>query len=165
MLNWYVAKTKPQKERFLTTFLAQWDVETFLPEIVRPTARTGGNDLLFPTYLFCQMDSQSPKWPIVRWAPGLSYFLSTDGQPTGVPDSLIEYLQERVQRWNGGEFHHRWTAGERVPVIRGPFAGLEGIFQSYIPARRRGQILLEVVGRLALVEIPEWDLGTATVAV
>ncbi|MFH1560080.1 MAG: transcription termination/antitermination NusG family protein [Chloroflexota bacterium] len=159
MLGWWVAKTKPQKERFVTTFLAMWNVETFLPMIVRPTSRTGAMEPLFPSYVFCRMEPQSPIWPVARWAPGVSYFLSADGQPTEIAESLIEHLQDRVQRWNGGGVHHRWTPGDSVPVVSGPFAGIDGIFKSYLPARQRCEVLLEVVGKIAVVELPEWNVG------
>lgn len=159
MLSWYVAKTKPKRERFLEAFLSMWDVKTFYPEIVKPHSRTGGMEPLFPSYIFCQMDPQSPKWPIVRWAPGLSYFLSADGQPTGVPEHLIEHLRDRIQAWNGGGVHKRWVPGSTVPIVGGPFAGIDCIFKSYVPARQRCQVLLEVVGKVALVELPEWDVG------
>ena len=105
------------------------------------------------------MDPQSPKWPIVRWAPGVSYFLSTDGKPTEIPESLIEYLHDRIQVWNGGEIRQRWVPESNVHIVSGPFAGIDCIFKSYIPSRRRCQVLLEVVGKMTLVELPEWSVG------
>jgi transcription antitermination factor NusG len=48
-----------------------------------------------------------------------------------------------------------------VVVLSGPFTGLEGVFQRYVPSRERCRILLEAVGKLATVELPEWDLQEA----
>lgn len=48
-------------------------------------------------------------------------------------------------------------------MTRGPFAGLEGIFQGYVPARSRCRILLRMVGRLVQVELPETQLERSLV--
>ena len=58
----------------------------------------------------------------------------------------------------GGYVPH-FTLGERVAVTSGPFSGLEAIFQRYIPARQRCQVLLQILGRLAKVEVPAEVLG------
>ena len=158
MEGWYVAKIKPQKETCLMSFLSQWDVEVFSPKIAQPGRASGVMKSLFPTYLFCYLDPKSSIWPVVRWAPGMAYFLNHDGDPTCVPQSMVEYLQQRVSQWNDQGISRDLHQGDRVAVLNGPFSGLEGIFQRYIPSRERCQILLEAVGRLATIELPEWDV-------
>ena len=95
---------------------------------------------------------------MVRWAPGLSYFLGSDGTPSAVPETLIDYLQSRVSWWNGEGFRRRLTPGERVRIVGGPFDGLEGIFQTYVPARQRCRVLLHIVRQLIAAEVPEAHL-------
>ena len=73
--------------------------------------------------------------------------------------TAMKHLQDRIQAWNGGGVHQRWVPGSTVPIVGGPFAGIDCIFKSYIPARQRCQVLLEVVGKVALVELPEWNVG------
>lgn len=160
MEGWYVAKVKPQKEGSLESFLEQWGVEVFLPKIIQP-GRSGCLKALFPTYLFCRIDPESRVWPVARWAPGMAYFLNHDGEPVRVPERMVEFLKDRVKDWNEQGTSRRLKEGDRVVVLSGPFAGLEGIFERYVPSRERCRILLEAVGKLATVELPEWDVEEA----
>jgi transcriptional antiterminator RfaH len=155
MQSWFVAKTKPAKERYVETCLSEkWGVEVFYPIIRRPSNSKLAVEPLFPTYLFCHVDTESEAWPDLRWVPGVCYFLGTDHQPTPVSDELIVHLKHRVSWWNGGGNVPRFTSGERVVVTSGPFSGVEGIFQRYLPARQRCLVLLQVVGKMNKVEIP-----------
>ena len=157
MQAWYVAKTKARKEQLVEIYLTEkLGVEVFLPRIRRPAGRKAGFEPLFPTYLFCFVDPYSADWPAIRWARGLSYFLGV-GQEELVPisDELIARLKQRVSWWNDGGYISRFASGEQVMVTSGHFAGLEGIFQRYVPARQRCQVLLQLMGRLSKVEVPE----------
>jgi transcriptional antiterminator RfaH len=155
MQTWYVAKTKPTKERFVESFLSEiWEIEVFLPVIRRPGGKKPNWEPLFPTYLFCHIDRHAPSWPDVRWAPGLCYFLGAGDELSPVSPDFIARLKQRVSRWNEGGYLSHFLPGDRVFVTNGPFSGLEGIFQKYVPARQRCQVLLQVVGSVNNVEIP-----------
>ena len=56
--------------------------------------------------------------------------------------------------WNEDRYMPRFAIGEQVTVTSGPFSGLEAIFERYIPARKRCQVLLQVLGRMSKVEVP-----------
>ncbi len=159
MEGWYVAKVRLNQETGLINFLSQQEVEVFYPKVMEPSRKGPALKPLFPTYMFCYLDPESSSWPMIRWAHGLAYFLSCDNEPVCVPQPLIEYLQQQVSRLNDRGFSKQLKPGEAVSVLGGPFLGLEGIFQRYIPGRQRCQILLEVVGRLTTVELSELDIG------
>ena len=158
MQGWYIAKVKPQKEGSLTSFLGQWGIEVFYPKIAQ-SGRNGTRKALFPTYVFCRLDPESGVWPVARWAPGMSYFLNHDGEPTQLPEMIVQYLKQRVDDWNEPGSNRCLQAGAKVAILSGPFSGLEGIFQRYVPSRERCQILLGVVGSLGTVELPEWEIS------
>jgi len=160
MLNWYIAKSKPRKEAILINNLRRWGVESFYPSIRNPQAKSAANrkEPLFPSYVFCLLDPDLPTWQAIRWAPGLSYFLSIEGQPFSIPESLIEYFRDRVHEWNQGSFQRTLMPGDKVTIIRGPFEGMEAIFRSYIPARQRCQVLLQGMNQIAAVELPWIDV-------
>lgn len=157
---WYVAKSKPQKEAVLSDFLSQCGVEVFFPKIVQPGPRGDSWQALFPTYLFCSIGPEA-RMPVVRWAPGMAYFLTFDGELAQVPGQLLEYLQRRVAEWNARHSSCSLNQGDHITILRGPFAGLDGIFQKYTSGQQRCQILLEILGRLARVELPERDVRGA----
>ena len=164
MKQWYVAKANPQRETVLAVYLARWDIEVFFPRIRRPGRLGGKMEALFPTYLFCRLDPMSPEWPVARWAMGLAYFLNVDGQPSSVPDELVEYLQSRVQEWNQENLKRPLAEGERISVSEGPFLGMEGMFQMYVPSRDRCRVLLETVSGLMKVELPERSIRSSAMA-
>lgn len=161
MESWFVAKTKPAKERYVETcVLEKWGIDVFFPAIRRPSSEIFAFEPLFPTYLFCRFDTQSVIWPAIRWVPGLCYFLGTGQQIVPVSDELIVNLKKHVSRWNEGGCMPRFIPGERVIVTSGPFTGVEGIFQKYLPARQRCQVLLQVLGQQNKVELPVQSLNT-----
>ncbi len=160
MKGWYVAKSKPQKERWLTSSLSSLGVEVYCPQIVGRRRGRSVTEPLFPTYLFCRFDPDTSDWPSIRWAQGLSYFLGVDGGPCRIPDDLVDYIRRRVEMWNEDEDSaQRLNAGDRIKIANGPFSGLEGIFQHYVSSRQRCLILVNVVSRFTAVEIPEGDLA------
>ena len=162
MSSWYVAKTKTQKESWVESVLSRMDVEVFFPRIVGHKRGKPTLEPLFPTYVFCRLERDRPDWPAIRWAHELNYFLGVDDTPTSVPDEMVEYLRRRVEDWNGSsETGHRFSDGDPVTIAYGPFAGLDGIFQSYVRAGERCRILLQIVGRLSSVELQEYDLQKA----
>jgi transcription antitermination factor NusG len=161
VLKWYVAKTRPAKEKSVSLYVAKrWGVEVFAPMIRHPSGKRLGMEPLFPTYLFCLVDLQSEVWPEIRWVPGLCYFLGMGPQLVPVADGLITHLKKHVSWWNEGGYQPNFTRDEEVIVTDGPFSGLEGIFKRYIPARRRCEVLLQIVGQQSMVEIPAEALGS-----
>lgn len=162
MDEWYVAKSKPQKEAWLTTSLSALGVEAFYPRMVCNRRGKRTLEALFPTYVFCKFDIKSPEWPAIRWAPGLSYFLGIDGHPTAIPEDLIGYIGDRIKWWNDNSSGPAYIEpGTPIVISNGPFAGLEGIFDRHVSSRQRCRVLLQLVGGLSPVELGETDIVMA----
>ena len=68
MIEWYVAKSKPQKEAWLTTSLSSLGVEVFYPRMISNRRGKRTLDALFPTYVFCKFDINSPAF----WHAGVA---------------------------------------------------------------------------------------------
>ncbi len=159
-MNWFIAKSKPRKEQYLISGLSRLGIETFYPYIRQP-GKQGKSEPLFSTYVFCRFDESDSRWQTVRWAQGLSYFLTSGGRVSPVSDSLVNVIRDRTSDWNEGTYQKMFVPGERVVVASGPFAGLDAIFKSYIPARRRCEVLLQVVGAATPVELPQASIVEA----
>ena len=145
---WYVAKVKPQRETCLMNFLSHRGVEVFFPRVIQP-CRTGSRfQALFPTYLFFHLDPESSRWPIVRWAPGMSYILSQDGEPLCVPQDVVDYIQQRVGRWNDDATTDDGVVEDEDFCDREPLLAEVGA----CPERAEGAPRSEVVSRWVLVE-------------
>ncbi|GBD10431.1 Transcription termination/antitermination protein NusG [bacterium HR23] len=152
-LRWYVLKTKPRSEDLVLEVLARWGVECYAPRIVRPTG-SRSTEYLFPGYVFVRLVHDSRLWPMVRWAPGVAYFVGPEREAVPVDDALIAHIRQRTEEWNNGGYRRALQPGEEVQVTEGPFAGLDAVFQRYLPARLRCQVLLRFLNRWVRVEIP-----------
>src|SRR6516164_957576 len=126
MSYWACAQTEPLREAAATHFLGLAGYQVYCPRlrVVRP--RRGGRKIvtrpaLFPSYLFVLITAG---WWDARWCPGVVRLLANGETPMTVPDRLIDEIKSRER---GGLVElprrERFTAGEQVRVIAGPFTG------------------------------------------
>jgi len=158
-VNWYVLRSKPNKEMLLWEQLVIRKVETFYPQIhVQPVnPRSRKVKAYFPGYLFVHVDLDQIGFSILQWTPGAMGFVSFDSQPAMVPDILIHTIQKKVDEINaaGGEKFHELKKGDLVEIQSGPFAGYEAIFDARLPGSERVRVLLKLIqGRAAKMEVP-----------
>ena len=157
-LNWYVMRSKPNKEDFLAGQLRADDVDVFFPVLhvkpVNPRARKVR--AYFPNYLFVHVDLDAFNASDLRWMPGASGLVSFDGVPATVPDSLVVALKKQVDQYNT-TFHEErknFKPGEPVVIQDSPFAGYEAVFDTHISGQDRVRVLLSLLqGRKLPVEI------------
>ena len=156
MLTWYVAKVKRGDLR-PEQYLHGQGVPVYSPEIVLVKGGKQRTERLFPGYVFVQADPDAEDWPLIRWAPGLSYFLPTSIQPEPVADTMIQEISSRVQRWNSGGWVEAFRPGDNIVVGAGPLKQLDAIFQRYVPGRQRCEVILSLFGgpRRIQLEISE----------
>ena len=156
--EWYLAKSEPNKESWLTNSLTNFGVEVFFPRIARLRRTKHVNEPLFTTYVFCRLDRRFLEEPAVRWAPGLNYFLGADSVPSSISNGLVHYLKQSVNDWNS-HFDNSEKLFEplasNVEFVNYPI--LEDMFQKYLSPRRRCRLLFRVVGMMAAVEA-EYDM-------
>ena len=89
----------------------------------------------------------SPGWWQARWAPGvIRLIMAGDATPAAVPDSVIADLKGRE---TDGLIDlppaPKFRPGDRLQVIRGPFAGHVGLYAGMKP-RERVEVLLAILG-------------------
>lgn len=162
--RWYVLQTRPREEgRVLHYFgLRRVDAETFLPKIevrARHARRVWTRlEPLFPGYLFLRFGMEPRIWHAIHRTPGVRQILCTEGRPVPVDDELIGVLRARVAPLGFVRIGVRFRQGDRVRVKRGPFAGLEAIFERPTTRRDRVRVLLELLGARRPLELDVFDL-------
>jgi transcriptional antiterminator RfaH len=147
-VEWYLVRTKPGKERWVSDQLATILPEVFLPMLEARIPRWGKLAWsvmpLFPSYLFAQFDLQA-RYFDVKYLPGVSGIVSAGCDPLVVPTQVIEEIKRRgvngIVKIEPKEFDR----GERVRVVEGPFRGIEAIFERYLSGAERVAILLSEV--------------------
>ncbi|MCE9644882.1 MAG: hypothetical protein K8S20_02700 [Chloroflexi bacterium] len=161
-VNWYVLRSKPNKETLLWEQLNIRNVETFYPQIrvqpVNPRARR--IKAYFPGYVFVHLDLDQTGLSVLQWMPGAIGFVSSGNQPSMVPEALIHAIKKKVDQINaaGGELFDGLKKGDLVEIQSGPFAGYEAIFDARLPGSERVRVLLKLIqgrsAKLAKMEIP-----------
>lgn len=161
-LNWYLIHSKPRQERVALQNFEQQGVEVYLPlKAVEAQARdtvTVKAEALFPRYLFIRLDDTAPalSWSAVRFTRGVSRLVCFGAEPARVDPALIERLKacEADRQQTPVRL---FSPGSPVRVTRGPFAGLDAVYQM-ADGDRRAIVLIELLSRSVSLAAPVADL-------
>jgi transcriptional antiterminator RfaH len=151
MPNWYVIHTKPRQEEHARENLERQGYTTYCPYISVSKRRRNAwqtvSEPLFPRYLFIELTEGEDDFGPIRSTLGVSNMLRFGGKPAIIGNDIIETLRQQ-ERDNAEtpEPEVPVKPGDRVRVLEGPFAGLEGIFQNN-SKDARVVILMELLGR------------------
>jgi len=152
--RWYVARLKPRGEARATAILDANGITTYLPRLLRIRGRNARlqTEPLFRGYAFVHLDPESEELLIARCSPGVLYLLGR-GEPTPVPDSLVETIRLRTEVENGERGEVGFRPGERVHIMTEPLRHVEAIFDRALNASGRARVLIQLLGRLVPLEV------------
>lgn len=148
-LQWYVLRSKPNKELVLWRELIARGFDSFFPHLyvrpVNPRSRTIRP--YFPGYLFLHLPKEQVGASTFHWMPFASGFVAFDGVAATVPVNLIEAIRKHVDGINarGAEFLAGLKRGDLVVIQGGPFAGYEAIFDTRLSGAERVRVLLKLL--------------------
>jgi transcription antitermination factor NusG len=154
--QWYVVYTSANHERRVAQQFELRGIEHFLPqyESVRKwkDRKVRLSLPLFPGYVFVNMALRNRL--AVLQVPGVASLVGFNGQPAAIPAEDLLRIRDFLARGFAAEPHPVLRAGERVRVIRGPLAGMEGIF---VRKKNRARLIIsfETIERAIAVEIGE----------
>ena len=158
--QWFTLYTKPHKEYLVKDLLTARKVDVYLPEIAVKTKRRDRRATrpFFPHYLFARIDPQVGKFANLRWTPGLRCIVSTGGRPVPVPDGVVQEIRRRLADMAQVEPEDRFRQGEVVRVLRGPFEGLDAVFDRRLSAQGRVRVFLQWMSRQVAADLDVEDL-------
>jgi transcription antitermination factor NusG len=156
---WYAAYTSANHEKKAAAEISRRGVESFLPlyhTVRRWSDRRVHLDLpLFPGYVFVRLPINERRR--VLEVPGVATLVGFGGTPAALPDEQIEALRTGLSHQLRAEPHPFLTAGRRVRVRTGPFAGIEGVI-----VRRKNRlrlvVSLELIQRSLAVDVDAADV-------
>src|SRR6266446_4846180 len=149
--HWYLVRTKPSRERYVSAQLTRVAREVFLPLLStarRPTDPSNHTPL-FPQYVFLRCDLRANYFQI-RYAPGVASFVTTGHDPLPIPESIIESVRARCTNDVVHLKQELFRKGEQVQILAGPFRGFDAVFERYLSGAERVAILLNAVGGYTL---------------
>jgi transcriptional antiterminator RfaH len=156
-LAWYCARTKPKHEHFAAAHLRKnLNLEVFQPRlrVERATQRGVLRALepLFPCYVFvrCVLEECLDD---IQYANGIHSLVHFGTRIPTVADSIVEELRECFEAEDTLTVPDRISPGDEVTIGEGAFAGMRAYVLRLMPARKRVQVLLEVLGGPTPVEV------------
>jgi transcriptional antiterminator RfaH len=162
---WYVAQLRPNGLHMAMRGLKRQEFELFLPKISSNPKRTAGQALpwvpLFPGYIFVRFDPERPAWRAINSTRGVSRLIGFGAEgPQPVPEGLIEDLKLRCNQNGLLCPPDDLIPGDRVRLLRGPFADFVTTIERISPDRRIW-LLLDILGRRTRVGVSAEDLVRA----
>jgi transcriptional antiterminator RfaH len=153
VLRWYLIHSKPSSERLALANLERQGYEVYWPRAAQ-SVRTGGRwrervVALFPRYLFLRLNQGRQSLGPVRSTIGVANVVRFGSDYTIVPDEVIRNLRARADAVTGLHRLGRPSGlvpGMRVRMSKGPFDGLEGVFEREVGADRI-VVLLTLLGQ------------------
>lgn len=150
-MQWYVLRSKRNKEEALWRELLMRGLEAFYPSVrvKRADPRSRIVRPFFPGYLFVRTRLAEVGQSVFAWLPFAQGLVSFGGEPAVVPDELVGIIRRRVDEINaaGGEQMVGLVRGETVLIRGGPFDNYEAIFDSRVKGSERVRVLLWLLER------------------
>ncbi len=154
MTRWYVTQTKARQEGRAQENLESQGYTTYCPRITRLCRRRGAwqkvGEPLFPRYLFMRLEEGEDDFTPIRSTKGVLAMLRFGDKPASISQQAIDSIRHQEQQWQHGELSLK--QGDKIQFIKGPFAGLNGIFNKKCN-EKRVFILLELLGKENFISV------------
>lgn len=154
---WYSARTKPKHEHIAAANVRRnLLLPVFFPRLrLEKMTRRGivrVSEPLFPCYIFirCVVEDRVNE---IQHLSGISRLVQFGGKFPQVADAIIEELQAWFNQDEVMAVESQLAPGDEVTVAAGAFAGMTAQVLKSLPAKKRVQILLEILGRPTTVEV------------
>ena len=133
MKNWYLIKTKPRQEKKAKQNLENQGYVTFCPI----TKLNNKLVILFPSYLFVQLNEKTQNFSPIHSTQGVSYFVKFGSNFAKVTTSVIEFIKTN-QHINTEKFKNlnKFKPGDKIQISDGAFKNYIAIFKCYKPEER-----------------------------
>lgn len=154
---WYCARTKPKHEHIAAANVRKnLNLEVFNPRLRVKRATQRGvvrlTEPLFPCYIFIRCVIEE-KMNEIQHANGVSSLVRFGQKIPRVDDMIITELQSYFATEETMTIEDRLSPADEVVVTDGAFTGMHAKVLRVMPATRRVQILLDVLGGPTPVEV------------
>jgi transcriptional antiterminator NusG len=163
--RWYVVHTysghearvmSALKQRVAAMGLGNKIFEILIPTQERIQIRSGKKqqvtEKIFPGYVLVRMILDDNSWLAVRTTQGVTGFIGVGNKPTPIADAEVTAI-EKFMALEAPKFRAKFSLGEAVRIIDGPFAEFLGSVESIDEARGKVKVLVSIFGRETPVEL------------
>ena len=163
--KWFVVHTYSGHEGRVMANLSQ-RVETMkladrILEILIPTQeqiqihsgkKHNVTEKIFPGYILVRMILDDNSWLAVRTTQGVTGFVGVGNTPTPISDEEVGTIQ-KFMRMEAPKYRAKFTTGEAVKIVDGPFSEFLGSVDSIDEERGKIKVLVSIFGRETPVEL------------
>src|SRR5271154_202456 len=154
---WYCARTKPKHEHIAAANVRKnLRLEVFNPRLRLERATQRGIvrsvEPLFPCYLFVRCVIEE-KMNDIQHTSGVSSLVRFGQRIPKVGDSIVQELQKYFEAEEPMTVEDALVPDDEVIIADGAFAGMQAKVLRVMPATRRVQILLDILGGPTSVEV------------
>ena len=133
MNNWHLIYTKPQQEKVALDNLTRQNYQCYLPLINKEKIWRGKKILskepMFPRYLFVRLSHDAQQnWSPIRSTMGVSHLVNFAGLAASLDDEMMDNLKLKI---GNALLVKVFSIGDKVQILKGPFKGMEAIFNTY----------------------------------
>ena len=155
MKHWYLVKTKSKQEDIAILNLENQNFHVYCPyALIR-----NKNEVLFPGYIFIQLDKDTQNWSPIRSTKGVLHFVRFGLSYAKIPDNIIEFIKtnqlntaEKLKNIN------KFKSGDKVQITDGVFKNCIAIFKSY-KSDERVILLMNILGQQQKLTIKQESLN------
>jgi transcriptional antiterminator RfaH len=147
--NWYLIKTKPRQEKIAKQNLENQGYGAFYP-IAKINNKLV---VLFPGYLFVQLNEKTQNWSPINSTKGVSHFVKFGSNFAKVPINVIKFIKSN-QHITIGKIKNlnKLKPGDKVQISDGAFKTWVAIFKCY-KTDERVILLMNLLGREQSIRI------------
>lgn len=148
--NWYCIYTKhSQEDSVCSKLMSLPGIEVFNPKIkVKKCIRSKTREIvegLFPCYIFTSF-RQDSYFHTIQYTRGVRRFVgSHTGHPYVIDPCIIDSIKSGMKAGFVTLDLPKFTEGEKVVILDGPFSGLTGLFVKELNANERVLVLLNAI--------------------
>ena len=151
MNKWYLIKTKPRQEKKAKQNLENQDYRVFFPMVKINNKLV----VLFPGYLFVQLNEKTQNWSPINSTKGVSHFVKFGLNFAKVPNSVIEFIKTNQYKTADKLINlNKFKPGDKVQISDGAFKNWMAIFKCY-KSDERVILLMNLLGREQSLNIKE----------
>lgn len=158
---WYAVYTRSRHEKQVAQQLDGRRIETFLPlctEVHRWKDRFKKVEVpIFSSYVFAQFPARSSERLSILKTPGVVRIVGFGQEDAPVPEEQIAALRRVLESEAALELHRYLRVGQRVKIISGSLAGIEGIL-TRVKNSERLVIAIDPIRRAVSVELAGYEV-------
>ncbi|MFT5809065.1 MAG: transcriptional antiterminator RfaH [Moritella dasanensis] len=160
--DWYLLYCKGKEELRALMNLENQGYESFFPIMkVEKKVRnklTCIDVVMFPNYLFVEIDTDTANFNSIRSTRGVIDFVKCGANYTKVPTALVEALKVKQScRDKSAKEVKVYSEGEKVIIQDGPFKGMEAIYQCK-DGLERSVLLINLIHNVTTLCIPNAEI-------